>query len=818
MQEHDYVQMPQNDLAQIDQIAKEYSTGEAKGLTHGVQKDAIQNGFGARENKKEVEACKTWVMRFRLLKINGADALVFWDEGTVGLTGDILTDTEIIERFGTDKLGPDQRLSRFLSRFVSGDNLGAGSFGRGKLVFHAASQTKSILVDSLRADDKKYVALDRKIHSGILKQPNKPFEGDKAKEFVIQQTKGAVVPLTVPGTRITIFDVHPEITTAFNLSFTNPSTSSYKASFAHMIEETWWEIIHKFDAKIYLHLDGQELLIELHGPLLEIIEAEDGQNGVRVHKKENVSITAGNQQYKIKEIKMVVMPGTLDEEYRDIWVQRKRMKIGSIARNITPHHKIMNKFATYVILEPELEDLIENAEGVTHYDFDIRGSGIRQIRQRIKSELNEFEKKLGLAPINEDAETRRQLIDSLKEINDIAQALGLLTQNDLGANRTDLDILLKDIILPQADSLRVEIGDEVGPITYQVKSKSSTPMFGTFCVIGKQKGRDITPILSKKLDFASEETIEVTVDAFRITKNLFENGKPFQIEAFYRKDNSNEILSTCLRTIFIGCNPPVSEKPAVNLSATCKFPRRETRRVEMTDVITDIKIKATNTTPYNLYIDLAYSVRHLENPKSGRMTLPLSTLFEKKDFLLKPQQDIIFYIDDLSITPEIFGTVQQTPVAVAERTCDLFTTVRLSRASIELNKPKKYRINKVSNRFYLEVDPPGFSIFNDVLTAEAPADNRQSWHEGDMETGYRFLLNSGHGAYKFLEKREDPYIMKCYAQEQMLRQAYLIAFENDVFRGSAEQYKEKLTDSSTPYEIASTFDELIGCALNEMRS
>ncbi len=51
-----YVQMPQNDMAQIEQIVREYDSDPAKGLVHGVQKDAIQNGFGARLLEKEKDA------------------------------------------------------------------------------------------------------------------------------------------------------------------------------------------------------------------------------------------------------------------------------------------------------------------------------------------------------------------------------------------------------------------------------------------------------------------------------------------------------------------------------------------------------------------------------------------------------------------------------------------------------------------------------------------------------------------------------------------------------------------------------------------
>ena len=67
-----------------------------------------------------------------------ARALCFWDEGTHGLTGEILSSKEINIRSAKGMLGSsnaDQRLSRFLTRFESGGNDGPGCFGRGKLIF-----------------------------------------------------------------------------------------------------------------------------------------------------------------------------------------------------------------------------------------------------------------------------------------------------------------------------------------------------------------------------------------------------------------------------------------------------------------------------------------------------------------------------------------------------------------------------------------------------------------------------------------------------------------------------------------------------------
>jgi len=817
MPNDDYVQMPQDDMAQIEQVGREYGSEPAKGLTHGVQKDAIQNGFGARAEVREVEACRTWSMTFELKQIGGKDALVFWDEGTLGLTGDILTPDEIIERFAAQTLGPDQRLGRFLARFVSGGNVGAGSFGRGKLIFHAASTTTNILVDSLRAPDCLYVALDRKVEGGTLLQPRTPYMGDAAKEFILRKTGGVLTPLTMPGTRIAILDAKPEIVEAFQQSFSE-SPSVYAASFAHMIEEAWWEILHRFDAKIYLRHGDKALRVGLHDPMKTIAEAEDNQEGVRIHSRINIPLTAGQQPYRIKEVRLVVMPGNVDEEFRDIWIQRKRMKIGSIARGIDAHARIAKRLAGYVVLEPSLEALVEQSEGTTHYGFHLGGSGVRQIRDTVRAELRDFERRLGLVSTSEDAESRRRLLDSMKELNELAAELGLLTQQNVGVDQSDIDILLREMRLPQQNSLRIEIGDFVGPITYRLVNKTARAWAGTFRLKARQQGREETELFSQQVSLDPEAEVDIEAPAFEVSRDRFENGKPVRVEAVFVKAYSTEVVARCGRTLYIGTDPPTTEKPPITLHAGCRFPRSDTRRVEMSDVIRSIRFKVTNNSAFALNIDLAASVRHLANPKTGRLTTPLFELLSQTDFVIGPQQDHEVFVDDIVISPERFGSVHQTLADVSERACDIFAVVRLARASAELNKPRKWKLDKRSIPFYLEVDPPGHSIFQEVSYVDEPTDGRQSWHDGSMEDGYKFFLNAGHSAYKFAKGRDDASVVKRYEQERMLRHAYLIAFENDVYKGPAEPYRDQFVNGDlSARDIAEKFDTIIGTALNQMQ-
>jgi len=208
----------------------------------------------------------------------------------------------------------------------------------------------------------------------------------------------------------------------------------------------------------------------------------------------------------------------------------------------------------------------------------------------------------------------------------------------------------------------------------------------------------------------------------------------------------------------------------------------------------------------------------MANPDTGRLTTPLFELLRIGELSLAPQQDHEFLVDDMVITPENFEGVLEASTSTKERTCDIFTVVRLAHASAELNLPRKYKLAKVSRKFYLEVDPPGFSIYRDTDTADAPTDGRQSWYGGDSEAGYVFTLNIGHSEYKFADSREDKQVVKRYVQVQMLRQAYLISFENEMYQGPAAAYRDRFTEGGLPpREIAETFDTIIGTALNQMR-
>ena len=812
-QGNQYVTMPQNDLHQIEQVVREYE-GSGKGLAHGLQKDAIQNGFGARLIENESLACKTWKFTFELLEINGEPALTFWDEGTTGLTGDILSVEEIERMSAEGKLTPQQNLSRFLTRFESGGNLGAGSFGRGKLIFQGASKTSSIICDSLRSDDGKYIAFDRKIVGTKLVQQRVPLQGDEAKEFIKKVANSALLPLASSGTRITILNLKDEIANAVQKSFDPADDSDYSNDFIRMIEEAWWEII-KFGAKIYVKHGDNAKLVELTEPLKSIADCKDNQNGYRIYSKELIPVVIGNETYRIKELKYVVAPNLIDEDLREIWIQRKRMKIGSISKNINPHHTIHKRFCGYLVLEPKLEDIILLAEGTTHYGFNLNRKGIKQIRDIIRTELDNFQQKLGLRSISPESASRQDMLDAMKEINEAAQNLGLLTEFSIGPKSREIEMSIKSFSLPNLNSKRIEFGEDIGPIIYSLKNNTIQPKFVAFYLTAEQRGASEKTIMTEEIDLKPQEITEVSVQPFQIQKEDFNYGEGILIKAKLNDRTSGTAVCQVSRMLWIGREEPtIPEKPVTVTAYQPIFPHRNSNRVELTEVIRNICFKISNNSAVDVNLDIDLVVRKA-NKKTNDFRI-LKKIICDKGVMLSAVTDKEFAVEQILISNEDFKDIAECPANADERRCEIYFSIHSSEniPLLELNKSDK--IDKKSIPFYLGIDLSGQSIFKNAVDWPAPEEWKRSKYEGDRAAGFTFMLNTGHSAYKFMKEYSNE-VRQYYIKEEMLKQAYAIAIGEGVFKGSAEDFENALKGDNIPaHEAFLTFEEIIGRALNEM--
>jgi hypothetical protein len=814
-----YVNMPQNDRSQIEQIKQEYESTPAMGLVHGVQKDAIQNGIGARINKSVLKACqKDWQFNFEIVEINGKSALTFWDEGTSGLTGKILSSSDIEIESEDDGLGAnhsEEKLSRFLSRFNSGGNTGPGSFGRGKLIFQAASVDQSLLIDSFRNDDGRYIALDRFIEGNQLKQPDRPYVDSEAKKLINDKTSGMLSPLEKHGTRVTILNVDADIVNAFKLSFSDQESAD---SLYHMISETWWEII-EMGAQINLIQNERVLTVKLTGDLERIVKAEDNVDGFRVFRKENVLVMCQGFRYKIKELKLVVSPNEVPSHFNEIWVQRKQMKIGGIQRGIRLHGKIANRLAGFLRLDSNLEDEFESAEGTTHYSFNHKKAALKEVREILKNELEQFQKQLGFKPENTEGKLKNELNNALTELNEMATELGLPTEFAQGKRVPKISVSIKSLVLPNEGTTRVDLGQEIGPIEYQISNISATPLVGTLIVSFEQGSTINKEVFSQsEIIVGASGTQSIKVGKIVVENGEYSNQSMMLIKAKFVKKGSTDLYAQVSRSIWLGIDPPARTSYLCDLKLhRLNFPREDTTRVELGELIKDLAFTISNNENTNLKLNIDIKIRKART--TGSDVTDLVTLMQERDYEISALSDYKCELSDIEVSRDIFGVIFDELAVAESRKCEIFYSVRHAETDEGLKLIKgDHACSKKSQEFYCGVDPAGQSIFKQTETVNDEADCRRAFTRGSSSDGYSFILNTSHPSYKFVKEYEAE-VREAYMQEQMIYHACKLAVKDEVFEGPLSSFEEKFLDTELPhYEVAESFDEVVGMILKKVRA
>jgi len=824
--ELNYQRVPQNDLVGIKYVKDDYESLPAKGLTHGLQKDAIQNGVGAAKNFRSFNE---WEMTFELMEIKGKDALIFMDKGTVGLTGDILTPEKIREKSAKGELDSTQNLSRFLSVFESGGNVGPGSYGRGKLVFQACSETHTILCDSLREDD-TYVTFKRTIRNNELVQ-TQVFEGADAEAFINEETGGKLNPLPEHGTRITILDLDPgkqfndlTIAQVFQNSFDEGlEDSECELAFDKMIQETWWELLLKYQVKINLIWGDKSKKVELAEPLKSILTKKDKEDDWRVYEKERLNVTIGERTFRIKRLRLVVAPQgvTLPENFRQVVIQRKRMKIGKINKNIEADNKIRKRFSGIIELDQGLEELMLEPENLTHYGYkNYHNSAIKQVRNVLRKHLGLFQEELGIIKKGRDESLEREIQEALKELNEQASDLGLMTSFGTGRKSKDISIQFKEFVLPNNDSLRVEYTDTVGPITCEIKNKRTDLFSGTFKGSIVQQGNDhAQELTSTPIEIPPKDCIEVVIDGFQIDGDFrYEEGVMLKVEVSEQKIKNTRML-------WLGMDEPddPSSYPFTLSVEAPEFPRKKSKRVEVGDEIKNVGFSITNTSGNSIKANISLSVRRGQEDNKDEII----RLINERGFEVLPLAEESFTQDEILITEELFGFFSDEPLNHDARCCEIYLKITaadyypgLGITKGDILAPRK----KIP--FWVGIDDPGQSIFTDIIIEDRENDPRRSWFSGNSGAGYAFHFNQGHPAYKRIKDIDDEGELKNdFYKEEMLKQAFIISLQNENFKGLFEElgtggdsYGDVFRDVASTDEGVITYEEIVGKALHKLYS
>ena len=337
---------------------------------HGLQKDAIQNSWDARKNKKG----NGWKVEFDMVSAGKKNFFIIQDFGTEGLTGNKFgMDYENSEEI--EEIPEKERWAKFeCYGATKKDTEKLGSRGQGKFLFIYASKNGKIFYDSLRNDGTYRFGFTQD-HGAFLDH----WIGDDAKKKNREMTGLGEIEEN-HGTRIIIEDPKEEF------------IKYYEEDFLDAIEETWWPLIKKFNIEIILKRNGTELSRAKVPPIfsnfssqkikkdLEYIQFEYGKNR--------------SLKGKIKHLHIACADDELEERFVGIAVFRNGMKILNV--KFDGSYEYNKRIFGYIEFENETDILLRDIENPNHYGFK-NESLWKSAEEKIKSELRQFaEEKLGI--------------------------------------------------------------------------------------------------------------------------------------------------------------------------------------------------------------------------------------------------------------------------------------------------------------------------------------------------------------------------------------------------------------------------------------
>jgi hypothetical protein len=392
---------PINWIQTCDTIADTYT----RGIAHGVQKDAVQNGVGA------IRGAGPLRFVFELVSNSKGRFLTMTDSGTVGLTGRVLSREEYAE-----DLPSDERWGRFESLgFTTADPDSIGARGQGKFVFVAASKGKLIIYDSLRMDGTYRMGYTQ---AQINDCPMDHADGDDGRRRLGGMT--GLEPLSESGTRVIIVEPVDELVRAVR-----------DGEFLSAIEETWFRLIEKGGADIHVVVGDRDHRAGVPAPYP--VPAQDSDQ-VKVWGQENVDIRVGAERYRVKRLQVGYrVSARVPEQLRGVAVLHFGMKICAI--HMDAASEMRDRVFGLIEFDTDLDRELRKTENQrpNHYDLDYRRRVPQAVKAFVEEQLRRFgEAKLGLRM---DARARRQRIQEDAERWALQQLSRFATELDLFAGR-----------------------------------------------------------------------------------------------------------------------------------------------------------------------------------------------------------------------------------------------------------------------------------------------------------------------------------------------------------------------------------------------
>lgn len=749
----------------LEQVERDYNTLPALGLAHGLQKDAIQNGWGARVTNHN------WTFDFELKTIeNNKLLLTMTDHGTFGLVGNAsffeLQKSQQPNE-GLSKIPDNERLARFESMFYSGGS-GVGLFGRGKLLFNVVSRQKLIFYDSLTIKN-EYRLNRRQIKSSNYNQFKCVLQGEEAKAKIVEWTNGALKPLQTPGTRITIVEPIDEVVDAI-----------HDGSFLKAIEETWWEIIQKYAVKISI-IDEKGNLSMAQIPKEYFTLPKENLNGWRVYYKPNLEVKIGGASYKIKHLHFLLAPITYDlrPELQGVNVYRRGMKIGSLPLDIP--EEISNRLFGYVQLNPDFEDYISESENTTHYGFtSMRKSPTRELKAAVRADFEIFMQQLGFGPSRQEKDEKaKRVLDKAKaDLDKILHDMGVPSLGPGPSKNSDFSISIQNLKFPN-ESNCVKLGAVIEGFRYKITNKSGVTQKLFFEVTTHESQIGTIETLFSRKSVIIKDTYRSDPLSLTIKPGVYPRGKKISCTAVVADENQKELCERSFH-VYVDLTPPTIEQLASITLTSAEWPREKSRRVDFGQKIRNISYEIENLTHIVMKTRLKVGIIWAEERER------IEDVFAV-DLILEPFETKNFVVPEVILTKEKYSEVEKGKMFLRCHAVALEdTTLWENRSKLDVNDVV----------FYLNKDP-GYGFFEDPdYTSDGP--NKPRSFAKPTEGGrWKMWINNTHPAYEAI--KDDDVLVGNYLFEEMARQTVFVLLQ----RGDGELLRKlaSLTKTKNPEEM-----------------
>tara|TARA_Y100001980_G_C14553862_1_gene339657 strand:+ start:1213 stop:3600 length:2388 start_codon:yes stop_codon:yes gene_type:complete len=752
--------MPTHYGAEMKRIIRNYED-HGMGILHGLQKDNIQNSWGARLTKKG----QGFSVKIQLFEEEGFSAVTFTDAGTKGLTGTVYENFQDVKD-SIDRGIEEERLANFethknigLNR--QGQNTG-GFVGQGKLISNLNSKNYEVFYDSLRSDDEKYLINTRYFDPPNLDNDNMDIFldnviwDDSAKSKLQEISKGYLKPLETSGTRIIILNPSNEL---INYIKSGDLLSD--------IEDTWWEVLLKFSIDgIFVNYEGQEHKAQCPEFFEHAFDVDD----------DKVFITMRDvlQSGKIRKAVFGFADKKLPNRYNGLTIQRANMPINQAKElygtlyspQLPDSHK--GKFFGIILLDSNLESAVRGLEHETHYSLDDRPRRGFQIYDAFKNAIMDFginalKNKHGIGANRGDTNQRARTISrqTKDDVNALFRQNGI-TGGIPNTQRSNFIINVKDTNNIKDPNL---MGDELS-VQFEIKNRTYDDEISTvdIKVFDEQKRVVENLVIGEELEIGSRSKAVLEHCVIKLNNDKYESGVIYKIvcSAKIGDDTYKGDLK-----IYLNRLKEPNHKEFIVTPTVKSWPRSSNKRVDTGEKLKDISCRIASgiLDPVEVFIDV-----QLYNKENNRTLNGKSFISEV--FTLAPNGT-----KDISDIPDI--------------TLDDETTDGLGAGEIycrfSLRAAENFQENKKGDQLasgqlliYFNCDQPGSGIFEEV-SCEQCEDNVQAKYIVNDETGgFICIINSNHKSYNIFYDQRDDTFFEVYQKDLVIRQGLNVCFHRNM--------------------------------------